>query len=231
MPFTHQIGAGAAGGSGAVATHRRAHLLSHDRAGHVRTCVPDGRRGRAAGVASAGLQTAQGVGVLLAGALAELMAPPRAMGVCAAAGVRLAVVLAMALPHDASSRTTAPVPGDGSAGSVAAPGQAPAAGGYPSGPASGRPPCDGCGRAGGREAVADRVDGATARPPLSTVGTPREGGRSRCAVSSRLAGGRGRDPAYRAARAVRATGLDRGGGSRWGPGAAGDPHGWSPRAG
>ncbi|HEY3505430.1 MAG TPA: MFS transporter [Actinocatenispora sp.] len=75
--------------------------------------VPDDRRGRAAGVASAGLQTAQGVGVLLAGALAELMAPSTAIGVCAAAGVLLAVVLATALPRDAARRDGTPVAGFG----------------------------------------------------------------------------------------------------------------------
>jgi hypothetical protein len=63
--------------------------------------VPDERRGRAAGVASAGLQTAQGVGVLVAGALAELVAPSTAIGLCAAAGVLLAVLLAAALPRGA----------------------------------------------------------------------------------------------------------------------------------
>lgn len=74
--------------------------------------VPDDRRGRAAGVASAGLQTAQGLGVLLAGALAELMAPSTAIGVCAAGGVLLAVVLAAALPRDARRRDGATTSGD-----------------------------------------------------------------------------------------------------------------------
>jgi MFS family permease len=68
--------------------------------------VPDERRGRAAGVASAGLQTAQGVGVLAAGALAELMAPSTAIGVCAAVGVVLAVLLATAARGRRRSQTS-----------------------------------------------------------------------------------------------------------------------------
>jgi MFS family permease len=63
--------------------------------------VPDQRRGRVAGAVSAGLQTAQGLGVLLAGALAERVAPSTAIGACAAAGVLLASVLATALPRGA----------------------------------------------------------------------------------------------------------------------------------
>jgi MFS family permease len=63
--------------------------------------VPDHRRGRITGAVSAGLQTAQGLGVLLAGALAEPLAPSTAIGACAAAGVLLASVLATALPRGA----------------------------------------------------------------------------------------------------------------------------------
>jgi predicted MFS family arabinose efflux permease len=48
--------------------------------------VPDAVRGRAIGFASAGLQTAQGAGVLLAGGFAEVMPPSVAIAVCAAAG-------------------------------------------------------------------------------------------------------------------------------------------------
>lgn len=56
--------------------------------------VPD-HRGRITGAVPAGLQTAQGLGVLLAGALAEPLAPSTAIGACAAAGVLLATVLAV----------------------------------------------------------------------------------------------------------------------------------------
>jgi MFS family permease len=63
--------------------------------------VPDHRRGRVTGAVSAGLQTAQGLGVLLAGALAELVAPSTAIGTCAATGVVLATILATALPRAA----------------------------------------------------------------------------------------------------------------------------------
>ncbi|MEU5870664.1 MFS transporter [Glycomyces sp. NPDC047369] len=48
--------------------------------------VPDGLRARAIGFAGAGLQTAQGLGVVAGGALAETMAPSTAIAVCAAAG-------------------------------------------------------------------------------------------------------------------------------------------------
>jgi hypothetical protein len=46
--------------------------------------VPDAVRGRAIGFASAGLQTAQGVGILLAGGLSEVMSPSLTIAVCAA---------------------------------------------------------------------------------------------------------------------------------------------------
>lgn len=55
--------------------------------------VPDGVRARAIGVASAGLQSAQGLGVLAGGALAELMPPSAAIAVCAAAGSLAALVI------------------------------------------------------------------------------------------------------------------------------------------
>jgi MFS family permease len=55
--------------------------------------VPDAVRARAIGFASAGLQTAQGLGVLVAGGLAELMPPSVAIAVCAAAGSVGAVVI------------------------------------------------------------------------------------------------------------------------------------------
>jgi MFS family permease len=55
--------------------------------------VPDNLRARAIGLASAGLQTAQGMGVLVAGGLAELMPPSVAIAVCAATGSLGAVVI------------------------------------------------------------------------------------------------------------------------------------------
>ncbi len=55
--------------------------------------LADEMRGRAIGFASAGLQSAQGVGVLLAGGLAELMSPSVAVAACAAAGSLGAVLI------------------------------------------------------------------------------------------------------------------------------------------
>jgi hypothetical protein len=57
--------------------------------------VPDAIRARAIGLASAGLQTAQGLGVLLAGAIAEAIPPADAIAVCGAAGVAGAIVIAL----------------------------------------------------------------------------------------------------------------------------------------
>jgi predicted MFS family arabinose efflux permease len=57
--------------------------------------VPDGGRAGALGVVSAGLQTAQGLGVLLAGALAEAMPPSASIAVCAALGTCGAVFIAL----------------------------------------------------------------------------------------------------------------------------------------
>lgn len=48
--------------------------------------VPDAVRSRAIGVAAAGLQTAQGAGVLIAGGIAELVSPGTAIGISAAVG-------------------------------------------------------------------------------------------------------------------------------------------------
>lgn len=48
--------------------------------------VPDSVRARATGVAAAGLQTAQGLGVTFAGLLAEVMPPSAAIAVCAGVG-------------------------------------------------------------------------------------------------------------------------------------------------
>jgi predicted MFS family arabinose efflux permease len=58
--------------------------------------VPDHRRGQAVGLAGAGLQAAQGLGILLAGALASLFAPSISVALCGTAGVVCAVGLALA---------------------------------------------------------------------------------------------------------------------------------------
>ena len=70
--------------------------------------VPDAVRGRAIGFASAGLQTAQGAGVLLAGGLAEMVSPSMAIAICAAAGSVGALVVGAAfrVPPPPSSATT-----------------------------------------------------------------------------------------------------------------------------
>jgi len=61
----------------------------------VTRAVPE-LRARTIGVAAAGLQTAQGLGVLLAGALAEVMPPSASIALCAAAGSTCATVISMA---------------------------------------------------------------------------------------------------------------------------------------
>jgi predicted MFS family arabinose efflux permease len=59
--------------------------------------VPNAVRARAIGVASAGLQTAQGLGVLLAGAIAEVSWPSLAVAVCGAAGAAGAAAISLLL--------------------------------------------------------------------------------------------------------------------------------------
>jgi hypothetical protein len=58
--------------------------------------VPDDLRARTLGVAAAGLQTAQGLGVLLAGALAEVMSPAASIAICSAAGSACAMLISVA---------------------------------------------------------------------------------------------------------------------------------------
>ncbi len=53
--------------------------------------VPDHRRGQAVGLVAAGLQAAQGLGVLLAGALVGPFAPSTSVALCGAAGALCAV--------------------------------------------------------------------------------------------------------------------------------------------
>ncbi|HEY3718498.1 MAG TPA: MFS transporter [Jatrophihabitantaceae bacterium] len=49
--------------------------------------VPDHQRGQAVGLMGAGLQAAQGLGILLAGALADVVSPPTAVAICGGAGM------------------------------------------------------------------------------------------------------------------------------------------------
>lgn len=55
--------------------------------------VPDTSRARVMGMMSAGLQTTQGAGALLAGSLAVVMPPALVVGLCAAAGSLVAVLV------------------------------------------------------------------------------------------------------------------------------------------
>lgn len=66
--------------------------------------VPDHRRGRAVGMLTAGLQTVQGLGVILAGAVAELFEPSVTVALCGVAGATCAVLAALAW-HRARTRT------------------------------------------------------------------------------------------------------------------------------
>jgi predicted MFS family arabinose efflux permease len=58
--------------------------------------VPDHRRGQAVGLVAAGLQTTQGLGIVLAGALAGRHAPSTSVAVCGAGGTLCALLLARA---------------------------------------------------------------------------------------------------------------------------------------
>jgi MFS family permease len=57
--------------------------------------VPDGVRASTLGVVSAGLQTAQGLGILLAGALAEVLPPSASIALCAALGTCGAAIISV----------------------------------------------------------------------------------------------------------------------------------------
>jgi len=65
--------------------------------------VPDALRARAIGVASAGFDTAQGIGVLLAGAIAQALTPSLAIAICAAGGM-----VAVTLVHVTCQPSAAP---------------------------------------------------------------------------------------------------------------------------
>src|SRR3984893_8589241 len=86
MPLTVLLWAG----SGALSSYMVLAQVALTRA------VPDDLRARTTGVAAAGLQTAQGLGVLLAGALAEVMSPAASIALCAAAGSACAIVIRVA---------------------------------------------------------------------------------------------------------------------------------------
>ena len=80
--------------------------------------VPDAYRGRAFGVAVAGLSGVQGLGVVLAGLGAEVWPPSTVVALCGAAGL-VAVVLPLL-----SLRRTRPGPGDGGDAAHVAPARA-----------------------------------------------------------------------------------------------------------
>ncbi|NEA31290.1 MFS transporter [Streptomyces sp. SID13031] len=67
--------------------------------------VPDGQRGQVIGLASAGLQGAQGLGILFAGILADLTTPATAVGIVGAVGTLLAIVIGLVGRGLLSART------------------------------------------------------------------------------------------------------------------------------
>jgi hypothetical protein len=81
--------------------------------------IPDGLRGRTIGVAAAGLQTAQGLGVLLAGAVAEFVPASASIAVCALLGTAGAIAISLGCGLAGASRPAAqksaeyPVPPSG----------------------------------------------------------------------------------------------------------------------
>ena len=62
--------------------------------------VPPAYRGRAIGVAAAGAYTAQGIATIVAGALAERLAPPTVVGLSGAAGTVCVIVIAAFWPTE-----------------------------------------------------------------------------------------------------------------------------------
>lgn len=72
--------------------------------------VPDGMRSRAIGFASAGLQTAQGLGIAIGGLLASALSPSLAIGICAAAGSLGALVVGLASRIDRAEPDAADAP-------------------------------------------------------------------------------------------------------------------------
>jgi MFS family permease len=59
------------------------------------SAIPDGLRGRVIGVAAAGLQTAQGLGVLLAGAFTEILPPSASIALCGLLGTAGATAISL----------------------------------------------------------------------------------------------------------------------------------------
>jgi MFS family permease len=59
----------------------------------INLAVPDHRRGQTMGLVAAGLQTAQGLGIVLAGALAGPFAPSVSVLLCGAAGTLCAIIV------------------------------------------------------------------------------------------------------------------------------------------
>jgi MFS family permease len=57
--------------------------------------MPNGQRGQAFGVAQSGLLTAQGLGIVIAGAAARWISPPAVVAIAGALGVTAAAVLAV----------------------------------------------------------------------------------------------------------------------------------------
>jgi predicted MFS family arabinose efflux permease len=66
--------------------------------------VPDHQRGQAIGLASAGLGAAQGLGVLLAGWLADLLWPSVTVALCGAAGSLCAIWCGLAWRRASAAR-------------------------------------------------------------------------------------------------------------------------------
>jgi hypothetical protein len=66
--------------------------------------VSDGLRGRTIGIASAGLQTAQGLGVLLAGGIAQVVSPSASIALCGALGAAGAVAIGLTCARSTQRR-------------------------------------------------------------------------------------------------------------------------------
>ncbi|WP_344313454.1 MFS transporter [Fodinicola feengrottensis] len=88
-------------------------------ANYVRAIAPQ-FRGRAFGVAQSGLQISQGVGVLIAGALASVLLPPHVVALCGAAGALGIMLLASAWPSVKLQDEAMEHPATGPVGKVSA---------------------------------------------------------------------------------------------------------------
>jgi predicted MFS family arabinose efflux permease len=74
--------------------------------------VPDASRGQAIGLASAAMQTAQGLGIVTAGLLAQVLAPATVVGIGGGVGVLAATGAALAWARAASARPQEVGPGE-----------------------------------------------------------------------------------------------------------------------